>query len=765
MKKVTMFVLCILAAASLGHAQEMQVIPQSGQTQAFNLADIANITFEANALRLNGDILRVHTADGMTPFALAGVDSLAFADGRYMTIYQSSGDADTFALADVDSLTFADSPAGMVTVVYDGTTATVTNPYEGAGVVVQVTGADVVVTAAGVEGVTYALSGTAADGKFKVYSDDDFTIRLAGLNLTNLDGPAINVQADVTIGVELVDGTTNDLTDGVTYTATPGEDQKAAFFSEGQLLFSGAGSLVIHGRGTAQHGLGSDDFVQIDGGTIVVATAVKDAVHTNQGFYMNGGSLEVTSQGDGVDGGAGPVEIHGGAVTVHSTIADVGALKCSGTVLIAGGTTNLTVAGNQSKGIKGADVQLTGGDLVIHTTGGVVLVASGSGYDPSYCSAIKADNLVLLDGCHVTVTATGSAGRGISSNDITILSGSLNETLSGNGGTYVNATGVTDAYHGPCLNADGDVVISGGTLTLTHSGSGGKGINGDSDLRVGTASGGPTLQITTTGASISIGGGEYAEAKAVSVDSTLIVSGGTLTLSTPDDALKAKVRLQIDGGLVNVTHCMEGYESPTMFLNGGETHIVSTDDGINTTYGVDGEANDGSNLTINGGYVHVNAVTGDGIDGNGNITIAGGTIVVHGPASQPEVGIDVNGTFRINGGLTIVSQPNHNMVEVPHSTSTQRSVLLRRTSSLTAGTLFHIEDAAGNSLVTFAPARSYACILLSTNNLIAGTTYRVLTGGTCTGTVRDGLYSGGTYSGGTLRATFTSSGMVQQVTF
>ena len=43
----------------------------------------------------------------------------------------------------------------------------------------------------------------------------------------------------------------------------------------------------------------------------------------------------------------------------------------------------------------------------------------------------------------------------------------------------------------------------------------------------------------------------------------------------------------------------------------------------------------------------------------------------------------------------MIAQPNSNMVEVPSNTSTERSVLLRRTSALPAGTLFHIEDASG----------------------------------------------------------------------
>ena len=140
---------------------------------------------------------------------------------------------------------------------------------------------------------------------------------------------------------------------------------------------------------------------------------------------------------------------------------------------------NLTVDGDQSKGLNAADIGLTGGTVTIHTSGGVVLEASGLGYDPSYCTAVKADNLVLLDGCQLTIVTNGIAGRGISCDgDIRIQAGSLSVTSSGGGGAYTDPTGVQDAYHGPCLNADRNLILSGGTMTLSHSGSAGKGDRG-----------------------------------------------------------------------------------------------------------------------------------------------------------------------------------------------------------------------------------------------------------------------------------------------
>ena len=770
MKNALIVLLCVAAAATAVGAQDLNVTRTGGQVEPFGLAGIDSITFGLpggdKSLLTSGEILRVHAAGATQLFPVAALDSLDFA-GDALVVHRGAV-AQPFLLAEIDSLTFASFADYAVTVTYGGATATVVNPLAGLGVAVAVSGADVTVTSsAGVPGVEYRLSGTTTDGMFKIYADDDFVLRLAGVQITNLNGPAVNVQADETIDVVLEPGTVNALTDGVTYAAAPaGEDQKAAFFSEGQLVFSGAGSLTVTGRGTSQHGLGSDDFIDVRGGAIVVAAAVKDGVHTNEGFYQSGGSINVTAHGDGIDGGAGPIGITGGAVTVLGTDADRDALKCDGLIDIAGGDVDLTVQGNQSKGLNSPAVTLSGGTLDITTSGGVVLEASGLGFDPSYCTGIKADDLVLVDGCQLTITATGVAGRGISCDgDISIQSGGVTVHASGGGGTYTDATGVVDAYHGPCLNADGDLLLMGGTISLTHTGSAGKGIAGDSDLTIGAAGAGPALQIAVSGASISIGGGEYAEAKAASVDSVLTVDGGTLTLTSVDDALKAKVRLEINGGTINVVNALEGFEAPNLYITGGEVHINTTDDGINATYGVDGEASDGSILNISGGYVHLRAPAGDGIDSNGSLTISGGTVVVHGPPNQPEVGLDVNGAFLMQGGLTVVSQINSMMNEVPAGSSTQRTVLVRTSTAINAGTLFHIENASGATLVTFRPDSRYSAVLFSSSALAAGVTYRVYTGGTCTGTLRDGLYTGGTYSGGTLRTTFTSTSVSQTVTF
>ena len=532
------------------------------------------------------------------------------------------------------------------------------------------------------------------------------------------------------------------------------------------MLFSGNGSLVVYGLGDDQHGLVSDDYITVISGDIVIGSSTEDGIHTNKGYYQLGGTVDVTAGSDGVDAGDGPVEISGGNFTVVIDDDDRDGIKCDGDLLISAGVVDLTVEGDQSKGLNAGDVQLTGGTTIIQPMGDAVLEGSGLGCDPCYCTAIKTDKDVIVDGAQVTVTTTGKAGRGISSDGgIEIYSGQLTITSSGDGGTYTDETGTLDAYHGPCMKADGNIVVEGGTLTLYHSGKGGRCISVDGTLTIGTIESSPTLAATTTGQEIYITAEDATEAKAIKSDGLITVNSGGITISSADDAIKSEDRIEVNGGVIDIEDSVEGLEAPNIIINDGEIHINASGDAMNATYGSDVEGDDGSILTINGGYIDLSASTGDGIDSNGSLTIAGGTVIVHGPPSQPEVGADINGDFLINGGFVALAQVNSNMVETPGQGSGQKSVLLRWNQTLSGGTLFHIEDTSGNPLVTFAPEHCYSSVLVSSSDLMTGTNYRVYTGGSSTGTEQDGLYTGGTYSGGTLWTTFVSSGTVQTINF
>jgi trimeric autotransporter adhesin len=720
----------------------------------------------------------IHKSDNITLGALiAATDSVYFSNDGLFTYFRIGDKLAQYPTADIDSLTFGPN-SSTIYVTYYGTGVSVINPLAFEGVAVAVDGANVTVTSVSeTQDINYSLSGTTTNGMFKIYSAKRYNMLLNGVHITNPAGPAINVQSEKKTTVELVAGTSNSLTDGVTYAAPAlngngdPEDQDGAFFSEAHLIFTGPGSLTIEGNGSEQHALCSDDMIEINSGSITVTKASRDGIHANDGILIAGGNINVTSTGDAIDGDAGIISISGGTITTNNLADDVKGITCDSTLIVAGGTINLTVSGDQSKALKSKqEMTLSGGNITIHASGDAVLLPSGSGFDPSYCSAIKSDASIIISGAVITIVSTGKAGKAISADsDIEISSGTVNITNSGNGATYTNTSGVADAYVATCIKANGNIIISGGSLTTSSSGSAGKGISADGTFTIGNTGSSPTVNITTTGTKIHVSGSgqnsSYAEAKAISIYGAVVIDNGTITISSADDGIKSKTSISINTANVTITHSFEGLEAPFITINSGNVSVVASDDCYNATFGNGGENNDGSLLTINGGYVVANTSGGDGLDSNGSMLFNGGTVIVHGPPSAPEVGMDYNGTCNVNGGLLVISGTNSNMTQAPSSSSTQHSIKAISNQSLSASTLFHIQDASAGNILTFQPLRSYYSIVFSSVDLQNGITYSIYTGGTSTGTNNNGLYTGGTYSGGTLKKTFTISSMITNVTF
>jgi len=715
----------------------------------------------------------IFRSDKMTLGApVAETDSIFFSpDGSaaYFRIYDNLYE---YPVADIDSINFGQN-SNTVYITYNGSDVTVVNPLAFEGVSVLVEGSDVTVNSSGaMQEVIYSLSGVTTDGTLNLYSDADCQLVLNGLQVTNNDGPALNIQCEETISVELMEGTVNILTDGLTYASPPvGEDRKAAFFSEGRLILNGSGMLTVNGIGTGKHGLSADNFIEVHGGEITVTSAAKDGIHADDGLLITGGIIDVTATGDGIDGDVGSIEITSGSVTTTNNSDDVKGLSCDGEMTISGGEIDITVTGDQSKGIKcDSPIYLNGGTFTIHNSGDAILEASGSGFDPSYCTAIKSDSDVNINGADITIVASGKAGKGISSDaDIVMSAGSVHVTSTGNGATYTNPDGILDAYVSTCYSSDGDIIITGGSVRTSSSGSGGKGFSSDGELHIGSLTSSPEIDITTTGTRIYISGSgqnaQYAEAKAVKSDSAVVIYNGMISIASADDGIKSEASIDILGGEIDITNSVEGLEAPYITISGGNTHVKSSDDCINTTFGNGGEQDDGSLMLIDGGYVVVSTTGGDGLDANGDIIFNGGTIIVHGPPNSPEVGMDYNGSCEMNAGFLVISGTNSFMTQAPGNGSDQYCLKIMSNQMMSSSTLFHIQDATGTDILTFQPARNYYSIVFSSDDLQMGVTYSIYTGGTSTGTVLDGLYTGGVYSGGTLKKTFSLTGTITNVNF
>lgn len=703
---------------------------------------------------------------------ISKVDSIYFSSDKLKTYFRVGGLLTECAVSEIDSISFVASPY-TVFVTYNGTTASVINPLASQGVSVTVNGADVTVNSTSENAdINYSLKGTATEGMFKVYSTSKFNLKLNGVNLTNSNGPAVNIQSKKKCNITLEAGTTNALADGSTY-ATSAEDQKSTLFSEGQIDFDGTGSLTV--KSSSAHAICSDDYIDIQNGNITVSGATKDGVHANDFFKMSGGMLNVTSSGDGVECESGYILISGGNLTSVNNSADAKGLVCDSTLTISGGTIKLTMGGNQSKGIKAAQKMLfSGGDVTITNSGGVELITSGSGFDPAYSTGIKADIDIEISGSKITIVSSGAGGKGISATgNLTITSGTVNVTTSGAGATFKNSTAATDSYSAVCLNADGNMSIIGGDVTNSSSGSGGKGIKANGTITIGDASNSPTLTLTTSGAKFAVSGSDYNHPKTMVSDGTITIKNGTINISSTDDGIHSETSVVFDGGSTTISKSYEGVESMYIYMNGGTLDLTATNDGINTTKGTTSggtESNDGSCLYVKGGTLIASCTNGDAIDSNGNLEISGGTVIANGPLSGVEEAVDFNGTFKMTGGLFIGAGSNSNMTKAMSTTSTQANMYISSSALISSGTFLHIQDSGGKDMITFKPKNGGYKFLFSSSALVKGSSYSIYTGGSYTGgSSNNGLYTGGTYStsGATLKKTvsLSSSATVNTISF
>ncbi len=200
----------------------------------------------------------------------------------------------------------------------------------------------------------------------------------------------------------------------------------------------------------------------------------------------------------------------------------------------------------------------------------------------------------------------------------------------------------------------------------------------------------------------------------------LFINGGNLNITTLDDALTADNLLRINGGNVTVLNSYEGLEGAYVEINNGTLNITATDDGINA-------ASDDTSITehiiVNGGEVTVLA-QGDGIDSNGSILFAGGTIVVHGPTSGGDGALDADKGIVVTGG-TLYAASSLGMVETPSSNSTQNVVSYAQNQSISIGTTIELRDADGNVLLSVVTEKACQSLILSSSELKTGSTYYI----------------------------------------
>ncbi len=319
-------------------------------------------------------------------------------------------------------------------------------------------------------------------------------------------------------------------------------------------------------------------------------------------------------------------------------------IKADVSLTIEGGTIIVANNGNMSKSLKADTVTVAGGEITLNPGGGMKVISG----DASYCSGIKCDDFIQKAGT-LKITATGTANRGISAENITVDDGVL--TIENNSG---GQSGSGDNYTAKGLKADTRVALNGGTVTITMTGAGGKGIKSNGTYTQGTGDGsGPILTVNTSGSSFGSsssyggpgGGSSGSSAKAIKAIGAVTVYGGESTITTTTngaEGLESKTQINIEGGrhyfkcyddCINATK-LNNQVSGKVYFNGGVTVCWSTgNDAVDSNAGTTGA------ITIGDGVVFAYTSRGgveEGLDCDNNsyIQITGTGVAISAGGTQ-----------------------------------------------------------------------------------------------------------------------------------
>ncbi|MDR2773964.1 MAG: carbohydrate-binding domain-containing protein [Tannerella sp.] len=393
--------------------------------------------------------------------------------------------------------------ANAVIITYASGGVSVDNPYEGKGVSVTADGGRVTVksTLSGTI-VNYVLTGVHTNGSLKIYSDAAFGIALNGVHLVCSDGPTLDIQSRKEASLLLVGETSNRMIDNNIY-SDGAEDRKATIFSEGRLHFSGNGKLIL--KGYCKHAVCSDDRIEISGGNIEIQSAYKDGLHANDLISVRAGLLSVTATDDGMECEAGDVEISGGDVTIHTVgdasynmekadISSSAGIKCNGKFSMMGGILNITSSGTAGKGVSAdGSIIVNDGLLQIATTGKQFRY----GQDDSAAKGMKAEGDMTINGGTIRITTAAAEAEGMESK----------QTLTVNGGTVE-----IEAYD-DCINAAVQIAVNGGAIYAYSATNDGIDSNGT---------------LTITGGTV-VSSGSTSPEEGIDCDrNTLKITGGTI---------------------------------------------------------------------------------------------------------------------------------------------------------------------------------------------------------------------------------------------
>ena len=468
-----------------------------------------------------------------------------------------------------------------VTVAYNGNTATVTvddNVAQYLTVTQNGAHVSIVQSSSVAQEITYTLTGSSNNGEFYMSGSYKATIELNGLTLTNstpvYSGAAVHIQNGKRINVKVITGTTNTLTDAAS------GSQKGCLYVKGHAEFKQQGTLNVVGN--KSHAIKAGEYISVKNATINITSAVDDGISCNQYFLMESGSINISGTGDDgiqcdLDGDTST------GMTINHEDED------SGNIYVSGGNITINSDAIAAKGIK------CQGDAYISNTAVINVTTTGKGewdatdQETNAACGLSADGDINISGGTLTLTATGSGGKGMKCDNVLNISGG-DVTVSTTGGLYYNNGNGTENTN---YTSNTDWVDNNYYSAAKGIKAGYKEESGNNTICYGgiNISGG-TIYVTTKGRN----------AEGIESKNYLNVTGGETTIDAYDDGINAAQDLYVtDGYLYSRSSNNDGIDANgNVVIEGGLIYAIGA---ASPEVAIDANSEENKKFHFNGGVL------------------------------------------------------------------------------------------------------------------------------------------------------------------
>ena len=452
-------------------------------------------------------------------------------------------------------------------------------------------------------------------------------------------------------------------------------------------------------------------------------------------------------------------------------------------VTLADGTENLLADGSSYAVTESADSDSSAPDAALFSREDMTINGGGSlTVNGNYKHAVVSKDDLIVTGGKLTVNAknVGLSGKDcvkICGADISITAGSDgirsdNAEDENRGYIYIRDGSLDINAENDAIQAETVLKIEGGSFHLkTNGGSANASTDAGGNFRPGWGSTSASSSTESckglkAGSDILISGGTFtidSSDDAIHSNGSISISDGDFTMASGDDGIHADTALGIYGGKLSISKSYEGIEGSEIVIAGGNISLVASDDGLNAAGGNDGSSMGGrpgqggfssstGKITISGGYTLINA-SGDGIDSNGTVTVTGGVTLVSGPTNNGNGAFDYDGSATVSGGI-LIALGSSGMAQSFTSAQNQGAIF-KTFAAQSANTPLTLCDQDGRVIVSFAPAKAYQSAVITAPDIQSGNTYTLVAGGTVASTDVNGYAENTTLTGGTTLASIS----------